>query len=473
MVSHSQSEGLAPGSVSTDVSSSTKKNTTKHTADSDQVSLLTATTSDFLPPLGHWTTLGGLVILGGFGLAVAYTAIAPYTVVVKAPAVVRPAGELRIVQAATEGAIAQIKVRENQVVKRGDVLATISDSQLTIRESQLQGTIQQNQLQLRQITAALKALETKIAAETLAIQRMVSAAEATLRRSEREYRDQQITTQTQVQEAEANLSLAREELNRYKELSSTGAVTQLQIKEKEAAYQAAQARLQRTQAGLNPSHANVDMAQERIAQAGAQGESTLASLTKEKEELIRRHLELQNQVNTDQKELQQVAISQQKTVIRAPETGTILKLELRNTGQVVKPGEAIAHIAPSQTPVVIKARVPAQDIANVQTCQASEISRCTTGKAFLRISAYPYPDYGVLVGAVRAIPPDATTAGAAVGVVTQPYYEVTIQPETAYLKRNGQQYFLKPGMEVSAEIVSRQETVLSFILRKARLLSNF
>ena len=445
----------------------------KKSVDTEQTVLLTATVNDFLPPLGHWITLGGLVMLGGFGLAVAYMAIMPYTVVVKASAVVRPSGELRIVQAATEGSIQQINVHENQVVKRGDILATIDTSQLDIKKSQLQGTIQQNQLQLKQIAAELTALETKIVAETTAIQRMVSSAEASLSRSEREYHDQKITSQTTVQEAEADLSLAREELNRYKDLSSTGAVTQLQIKEKEAAFQSAQARLQRTQAGLNPSDATVEIAQERIAQVKAQGESTLATLNKEKEELIRRQLDLQNQVNINQKELQQVELSRQKAVIRAPEAGTILKLELRNAGQVVRHGDAIAHIAPSQTPLVIKARVPAQDIANVQICQAAQISTCSVGKVFLRISAYPYPDYGVLTGAVRSIPPDTTNVQSADGEVGQPYYEVAIQPETSYLKRGNQRYFLKPGMDVSAEIVSRQETILSFILRKARLLSNF
>lgn len=471
MVSHSQSDKVSTGFASP-VAASIKKSVVKQAIDTEQATLLTTTTDDFLPPLGHWTTLGGLVMLGGFGLAIAAAAIAPYTTVVRAPAVVRPAGELRLVQAATEGAIQQINVKENQVVTKGEVLATIDASQHNIKASQLRGTIQQNQLQLRQIAAELKALETKIVAETTAMQRTISSAKASLSRSEREHHDQQITTQTAVQEAAANLSLATEEFNRYQGLSSTGAVTQLQIKEKEAAFQAAQARLEKTQAGLNPSPAIVEIAQEKIAQAQAQGESTLATLRKEQEELIRRQIDLQNQVNMAQKELQQVAITQQKTVIRASESGTILKLELRNAGQVVRPGDAIAQIAPSQTPFVIKARVPAADIANVAICQAANISTCTTGKVFLRISAYPYPDYGVLTGAVRAVTPDAIASDAKDSNAANPLYEVTIQPEKLYLDRNHQQYLIRAGMDASAEIVARQETALSFILRKARLLAN-
>jgi HlyD family secretion protein len=69
-------------------------------------------------------------------------------------------------------------------------------------------------------------------------------------------------------------------------------------------------------------------------------------LNKEQKNLRQRLLEIQNQLNRDQKELQQVENDLKKSVIRAPASGTILKLELRNSGQVVRPGESIAEIAP-------------------------------------------------------------------------------------------------------------------------------
>ncbi len=37
-------------------------------------------------------------------------------------ATVRPLGDLRIVQAATEGTVKSIKVKENQVVKQGEAM---------------------------------------------------------------------------------------------------------------------------------------------------------------------------------------------------------------------------------------------------------------------------------------------------------------------------------------------------------------
>lgn len=84
--------------------------------------------NEFLPPLGRWTTLGGLVMLSALTLTIALASVVKYKVTVKAEANVRPTGELRIVNAATEGQLTRIFVKENQAVKIGEAIATIDDS---------------------------------------------------------------------------------------------------------------------------------------------------------------------------------------------------------------------------------------------------------------------------------------------------------------------------------------------------------
>ena len=438
------------------------------------------TSDEFLPPISLWTTLGGLFLVGTFGVALTLAAVTQYKVTVKAAAIVRPVGDVRIVQASAEGTVKGITIKENQRLKRGDAIATIDDSQLQTKKSQLQGNIQQGQLQLSQIAAQISALDVQRASESNLMERSMASAQADLSRNQREYKDKLVTTQAEVREAEASLELARAQVKQYQQLANTGAVPQLQIKEKEEAFKAALARLERFKTALNPSAAQVAIATERIAQEKARGESTLATLNKERESLLQRKVELQNQLNRDARELQQIGLELNKTVVRTPVDGTILKLELRNAGQVVRPGEAIAQIAPSNTPIVVKARIAAQDIGKVKVCKQEKVSDCREGKAQLRISAYPYPDYGTLKGAVKAIAPDAMTpqnnngsaSGATNAAASAPYYEVTIQPEQAYLVRGGRQYPIQPGMEVMADIISKEETVLTFILRKARLLTD-
>jgi multidrug efflux pump subunit AcrA (membrane-fusion protein) len=50
---------------------------------------------------------------------------------------------------------------------------------------------------------------------------------------------------------------------------------------------------------------------------------------------------------------------------------------------------------------------------------------------------------------------------------------VSIEPIKIYIEKDFQQYPLQPGMEVTADIISRQETIITFIFRKARLLTDF
>ena len=426
----------------------------------------------FLPQISLWTTLGGLLLVGTVGATIALAAITQYNVTVKAPAKIRPSGDVRLVQAAEEGTVKKILVRENQQVKRGEAIAIIENSQLATKKRQIIGNIKDNKLQLGQITAQLNVLQTQITAESNLMHRAIASAQADLARNKRDYQDRQIKSQTQVQEAQAVLDLAKEELIRYQQLGKTGAISTLQIKEKEQNFQAAAARLEGFKAELNPIDANVAIATERIAQEKARGESTLANLNKELQELLRRRVEIQNQISAAQMELQQVSTELQKTIIRTSETGTILKLELRNSGQVVRVGDAIAQIAPNNGPLLVKAHIAAADISKVRLCQAVQVKECTEGKVIMRVSAYPYPDYGTLNGAVRSITSDTITSRNNSNTQSAPYYEVTIQPDRLNLIKGNQSYSIQAGMEVTVDIISKQETILTFILRKARLLTD-
>lgn len=438
--------------------------------DSNEAVLPNASSDEFLPPISRWSTLGGLFIFGTVGVAFALATVFKYNVTVKAPFTVRPLGELRIVQAAKEGTVEQIGVKENQVVKQGEIIAILDDSRLQTQKQQLQGNIEQLQRQLAQMSAQIAALDRQITAETNRNQRVIASAEADLSRNRRDYQDQQITTQADVKEAEAALGLANAELKAYQQLVESGAVSQLQFQQKQQAVQAALARLERAKASLNPSAAAVAIAESRIAQEKATGEATTATLNRERVALIQQQIELQNQLERDIRQLQQVEIDLKQSIITAPTDGTILKLNLRNSSQTVQLGTEIAQIAPSNTQLVVKVLVTSQDIAKVKIGQNAQ----------LRVSACPYPDYGTLQGIVSTISPDAiplqpdgTTATVESKLSGTPlFYEVTIKPESLSLGYGTRQCPIQLGMEGRADIISREETVLQFLLRKARLIAD-
>lgn len=112
-------------------------------------------TQEFLPPLSRWVQWGGVLIVGIMLAALGLSNQAQYPMTVKAAATVRPLGGLQVVQAATTGKVSQINVTEHQKVRRGDVIASIDDTQLQTQKNQLEQRIRIRQLQLAQINTVL------------------------------------------------------------------------------------------------------------------------------------------------------------------------------------------------------------------------------------------------------------------------------------------------------------------------------
>ena len=444
--------------------------------------------NEYLPPLGHWTTLGGLVMVCVVGLAIPLASVTKYKVTVKGQAVVRPAGELRLVQAATEGKVMRVFVAENQVVKTGDVIATIDNSKLQTKKSQLQSNIQQSRLQLVQINAQISSINSQIEAETERSDRLVAAARAELSGRRRDYQDKLLTTATDVEEAKANVkaalaafNAAQSKRNRYEGIAKQGALSQDQFEEaqltarqQEQAVVAANAKLQHVQTALNPSHAEVVIASQRIAQEKATKEVSIATLNKERDALIGQRIEVQKQLERDTSELEQINIDISQTIVTATADGIISKLNLRNPGQTIPAGGEIAQIAPTNAPLVVKAAVGLQEKSKLKAGQNVQ----------MRVSACPYPDYGTLKGKVKAISPDTIAPGAnsanttSTTVTSQKeavatFYQVTIEPESLVLGKGNHQCAIQLGMEGTADIISKEESVLQFFLRKARLIADW
>jgi HlyD family secretion protein len=417
-----------------------------------------------------------------------------YNVTVKAAAIVRPIGETRVVQSRIEGTVKSIEVKENQIVKQGDIIAILDTEQLLIKKSQLEESIKQNELQILQIYAQNRTLNYQIMAEKRVIETVVNSAKEDLLRNRREYQERKINTESELMTAEVNiekelvdlekakadLDFAKSDRDRYKLLSKVGAIgtrefeqkqlvvhqTTLTLQSAKKAVDLAKIKIKSTQAAINPTTAMVKMAQERIAQETAKGEANIAALNKEREVLIQRLVEIQTQIKQSQKELQQLETQRKSSVILATSNGIIFKLNLRNSGQVLRVGESIAEVVPDSAYLVIKAIIPTAEINKIAIGQ----------KVQLRVDACPYPDYGIAKGTVKTIAPDAITSQSKdTNMTSSPgisYFETTIQPESNSFGINGHKCVLQSGMNTTADIISREETALQFMLRKARLIAD-
>lgn len=165
-------------------------------------------------------------------------------------------------------------------------------------------------------------------------------------------------------------------------------------------------------------------------------------------------------------ELQQTKIDIENTIIRSPINGIVQTLELRNSQQVLQSGEILAYISPTQSPLVVKALVSHGDISRVKIGQEAQI----------RIESCPYPDYGVAKGSVTAIAPDASSPNSNPNTDLNPstsaVYDVTIQLPRLILETSSKSCTLQAGMQGKSDIITEQETLLSFLLRKMRLIAD-
>lgn len=417
---------------------------------------------DFLPPMHRWQRLGGLAGVVTVVTALALAQVVTIRETVKAPMVIRPAGELRLVEATASGQVQQILVLENERVQAGEAIAYLDDTRLQNQAEQLRNSATQLQLQLTQLDNQLQAVDQRITATGNQIEGILRARSAELAFAQRQFQESQLVNQADLRQLQAEVDLAEENVGRYRQLVDDGAIAVSQLREREVTLESAQANLEKAQATAQPSSAEITIAQQQINQTQAEGRATLAQLQQESDTLTQQRSDLLNQLNQSQKDLAQTEDEINLLTLKAPVSGTVQSLELRNQNQMVTSGAAIAEIAADNEPLIAKAWVDPQDIANIDQQQSVQ----------LRISACPYTDYGTLGAEVQTISPDTVPPAAipeGVGNANGSFYEITLQLAQPALSNQHIKCHLQAGMMGQADILTRKDTVLNLVWRKLRL----
>jgi adhesin transport system membrane fusion protein len=139
-----------------------------------------------------------------------------------------------------------------------------------------------------------------------------------------------------------------------------------------------------------------------------------------------------------------------RTVVRSPMNGIVQNLFVHTIGGVIRPGENIMEIVPSDETLLVEVKIKPSDIAFIYYGQ----------KAIVKFSAYDFSIYGGLDGEVVVISPD--TIKDEKGNV---FYTVRIKTDKNYLERHGKKLKIIPGMTVSVDIITGQKSVLDYILK--------
>lgn len=146
--------------------------------------------------------------------------------------------------------------------------------------------------------------------------------------------------------------------------------------------------------------------------------------------------------------MEKLKYSLKRTVLRAPVDGTIKTLNVHTIGGIIRPGETVIEIVPVDDMLLIEVSLPPQDVGFVQVGQTAQI----------RLASADATRLGKLNGKVIHISPDSIVNEEGVA-----FYKVRIETEKSFFERNGLKYFLSPGVQVSAGIVTGERTVFEYL----------
>jgi len=139
-----------------------------------------------------------------------------------------------------------------------------------------------------------------------------------------------------------------------------------------------------------------------------------------------------------------------KALITSPVVGTVKTLHITTLGGVVKPGEVLLEIVPSEDKLLVEAKIIPKDIAFISVGL----------KAMVKITAYDFTRYGGLEGVVEHISADTTQDEEG-----NSFYIIRIRTnESSMRSKDNKDMPIIPGMMTSVDVMIGKRTVLEYIL---------
>ena len=162
-------------------------------------------------------------------------------------------------------------------------------------------------------------------------------------------------------------------------------------------------------------------------------------------------------INTEIKVYESRLITQKdkidKTILFSPVDGIIKQINVSTLGGVIRSGEDLMEIVPNSKDLLVEAKIDPKDIAFINPNQ----------EAIVKLTAYDFSIYGGLEGRIIEISADSIIDKDDPN--NKSYYKVVIKTKKNYLRNNGINLPIIPGMVASIEIKTGKKTILDFILK--------
>mgnify|MGYP000898772100 FL=1 len=146
--------------------------------------------------------------------------------------------------------------------------------------------------------------------------------------------------------------------------------------------------------------------------------------------------------------LSRARVALEQTTIVAPVDGTVLSLRTNTIGGVVSAAQIIAEITPLEESLVVEATLQSRDIGFVNVGQ----------RVVVKVDAYSFQRYGYLSGVVQSISPDAIVNDK-LGLI----YRIKVKLDSLKTSKNIELKII-PGMNSVVEITTGNRRAIEFLL---------
>jgi HlyD family secretion protein len=359
--------------------------------------------------------------------------------------------------------ITEILVAEGAQVKAGQVLARMDARASDADSRQLQNELKLKRLQLRRIDAELGGVPWRRLADDppeLAAQveaqlnahRQAHLGALEIERSMLAKAEQDLSSAGEVEaKLQKTIPLFQQQEAAYDQLVKDGFAGKLMHLEKQ------RDRIEKEQ-DLRAQQFNIDSLKATISQVNKR----IAQITSSyQQQLQNERVDAEGQLHKLRQDWDKQARRQALLELKAPQDGTVKDLATHTLGSVVAPGTVVMTLVPAGDAMLAEVWVAHLDAGQVQAGQTAR----------LKLTAYPFQQYGTMDGRVKQISPDASEPGEqksarGAGIQDQPAsgFRALVEFPDPFLQAQGKRYRLSPGMQVNAEIKLGTRTVLQYLL---------
>jgi len=376
-------------------------------------------------------------------------------VVNSAPGEVNPYGQVKKIQHLEGGIVKHILVKEGQSVSAGQALVELALIQSSADVAELNASLASLQMEIFRLQAHADGLsQLSFPAEfesshAVLVGQSVKLFSSQLSRHESDVvaadefvaqrQEEVVKVKGRLKNLQEELLLLNEQVGMSRDLLKDGITSRYD----HLSLLQQQKRLMRE---IGEGRSSVNVAIAAFEEAKAQLEQVRHRFTADSRDDLQ---EAQRQFDEFSQRLLKLEDSLQRTTLRSPVDGIIKLLNVVAAGEVVKAGDTVAEIVPSDE-LIVETFFKPRDIGYIREGQL----------AYLRLTSSDAVRFGVLNARVERISPDTFVDKNS----KQPSYKVRIKPDENFFSLEGRKYYLMPGVEVEVSILIGQRTIMAYLL---------